>query len=140
MKCNYQILKDIPLSVDCYQGDVGVDDIIKLLDEKTEDLNYNANMSVLIDMRDSHIQLEGSDIQKYINYIKKNKKLHGERNIAYLISTTKQYRTGNAIRKYDVGIPLDIQLFDDIDHAIDWLRIPFRYKMQVEEHLVDIRV
>lgn len=128
----YKIYPEINLVVDCWFGELTADKIVheKLLQAK--DPLWSFEYDTIADIRNTTFSNLKDEIDKVINYSKRDHRWTGNRRTAHITSTPDQVVFQMLLRN---SLPKTFKnsfaLFSTLEVAFDWLTIPEKEMLKV---------
>jgi len=105
-----------------------------------EDENYDANMDVLIDLRDSIAITFRFELLDLVDFVKKNVKLPKRVKICVFYSSPNQEFILKAYKPMAKLLNMDVEKFKDFESGINWLGFDAKQKSTIEETLRSLRI
>ena len=106
-------------------------EIIKIIQSAKENPHLESDYSVIVDVRNAHINMTEDDIEEASTFVYENSQQFGIKKFAILVLTAEQTtRAVEFVHHYKQSS--FYQVFKSLDAALSWLKIPAVNKSQVE--------
>ncbi len=122
----YKIIPDKRLIIEYFEGILTLDEILKFVRCIKMDKNFDTSFNSLIDLSDMEMEVSAKEVEKYVNYLKKNKSLMGNRKLAMITKTPEHVVIATLYKLLGKDLPLNIKVFSTFEAAIRWLGV-FRF-------------
>jgi hypothetical protein len=135
---SYIILPDLKLIIESYSDKTTINDALELKEKEINDLYYDSSFNFIILFVNFTIPIKTdteSEINKYIDSIKSNKKILGNRKSAILTEKPNQVVLGNFYEMATKELPMNFKIFSTIRSALNWIGIPNEYEQIVAKHI-----
>ncbi|TLX72993.1 hypothetical protein E9993_16130 [Labilibacter sediminis] len=110
-KLNYLILPELSLIIEYYSGAFHADELIDFKRKIGMDEKYDPNYNVISDIRELSFLFEIDEVQKYMEFIAKNKRYIGARKTAMITSTPSQVVTSLKFNLLKTNLPIVLDVF-----------------------------
>jgi len=122
-KVVYKILPEYRLILEIYFGPIQITDVFELKKIQIEDKDYNANFNFIVFVDRAEMLMTESDYEEYVDAIKTNTKIVGERKTALLTRTPHQVVSMYFYEKAGRNLPISYNIFSTLDSALLWVGI-----------------
>jgi len=134
----YKILKDVELVIQYYKDDITLDDIKRLKINLINDIDFNSNFKLLIDIRKARYKLTVKEIEELVDFVSVKLKDKSLKRTAFLTSTPLQVaKTSIYILNKNIGSG-HYKIFSTIEAASHWLGIDLN-KIDVVSSIINMK-
>lgn len=131
----YRIFPDKKLILERFSGKFDIRDLLRYQLSLSRDDEFSSAYNEFFDIRDAEFIFTQSEIAIIIYFMKKNRKLIGNRKIAYLVDSTNQVIHSLLFKAAADSLPMEVETVRDIDTALDYLGLPNNEAAMIEESL-----
>jgi hypothetical protein len=104
-------------------GVVNFENLVKVKADQDQDPSFDANFSLLTDVRDAEVQFSAEEIHQYIQYLKSEFKEGENRRIALVTATPLAVAVGTMVQSGTAEMSDELRIFSTPSVALDWLNV-----------------
>ncbi|MDO9273915.1 MAG: hypothetical protein Q7T92_00010 [Lutibacter sp.] len=123
-KFAYKIFLNKNLTVKYYNGILSLSDIIDSISVSGQHPDWKPTMNIIHDIRDVVLDLEEKEIQELLQYVKEDKKLYGERKVAFITNRPNQVVFTFILTNIKNESLVNMNTFSTLNAAIEWVELP----------------
>jgi len=135
----YRILPNIKTVVEYYSGEIFVEDLFEIKKEISKQHDYSPNYNLIMDLRDTDLKMDQSDVLKYIEFVKSSSRIKGERNSALLTEKPNEFVVATLFGLINKDLPINTSVFTTLGAAVNWLFNSFRNFSVLEKTLNNLK-
>lgn len=120
---NFKMFHQQKLILETYVGEVNADILIANKKRIAESNEYHSNYDILLDFRQADFNFSVTDLEIIVEYLKNNKALQGNKNVAYLTNKPNQVALTTMFASRIKSIPIRPKVFSTISAALNYLNI-----------------
>ena len=119
MECQiyYRIFPELHLWVEHYSGTVSVEEIINQRKRVVEAPNYQAEYNAIADFREAILPFKLSELRKFIELLRENVSMRGNRKVGILTNTPQQVAISELYRLNVGELPMKVEIFSTVEAA-----------------------
>ncbi len=122
MAVEIEVLTDRNLIYATMRGQFGLRDALHMFDSYVSHPDFRPGMNILVDLREAHMVPSPDDIQNLAVYVREHLAQRGTDYKAALVADSGIKRaTAEVYQNLARSMPMDVQVFNDLDVAYDWL-------------------
>lgn len=124
---SYKVFPDKRLVLEFHAG-IGTFERLKAFKlVEAADSNFSHNYDTLIDIRNTTIDGDRKDVNRYIEFAAAHGGVSGKRKMAVLTDTPKHVVFFTFMNMFSIALPQSMKLFSTPEAAISWLGDPLGY-------------
>lgn len=135
----YIIINELNLIIEYYSGSISMEDMIQLKKETTEQRTYSPNFDVIMDFRDSTLNIEVAGLSKYVDFANTFDKIVGKRRTGFITSKPNEVVLTTMFGFIKGDLPIDSQTFSTLEALWIWLDKPINQYEIVKQKLEQLR-
>ncbi|MDY0102485.1 MAG: hypothetical protein RBS07_06065 [Lentimicrobium sp.] len=125
----YKIFPDLRLHIEVFQGPLNIADLIELKNIEILDDSYNPNYNGIVSIEGVQINVKTKeDFAKYIESIKNDFRIIGNRRSAILTKTPGQVVAGVLYERAVKEFPMNFKIVSTIKAALEWINISYDFE------------
>jgi len=128
----YKILPEFRIIIEFVYGQINYLDIMELKKAEIEHKDYNPNFNFIAVIQNAQISTTEDEISLYINTIKENSRIIGNRKSAILTSTPDQVVISTIYQLAAEMLPMNFKIFSTIDSALSWIEMPRQSGLKIK--------
>jgi hypothetical protein len=137
-RTSYIILPDLKLIIELFSNSTTINDAIELKKLEIKDVNYDASFNFIvlfinIDLRSTDIT--EIEIKKYVESIKSDKQIIGNRKSAIIAEKPNQVVLGTLYEMIAKELPMNFKIFSTIQAAMFWIGLSSEYESIVLKNI-----
>ncbi|HEB59104.1 MAG TPA: STAS/SEC14 domain-containing protein [Gammaproteobacteria bacterium] len=122
MAVDIEILPDRDLVYVTMAGQFGLRDALRMFDSYVSHPDFRPGMNILVDLREAYLVPTPDDLQNMATYVREHLSMRGTDYKAALVAESGIKRaTAEIYQSLASSMPMDVQVFNDLDAAYDWL-------------------
>ena len=123
-KFSYKIFPELNLCYSYFSGDTNIDDIYNFINVLTRDETYHPSISSIVDFRMTDLYFKKNDGKNYVDFVRGNPDIKGERQVAFLTTTPQQTVNSIEYQMLARGLPMRVDVFTTLGACLNWCHIP----------------
>lgn len=129
MKGKYSVIfcEDVGLTIELLEGDIYLEDLMKMLQQQVYHPNYNASNNVITDVRKARLHITQGEMEKLVGHIADHGFLMVKKKVALL--TKEPYHvvasTLFSLNMRDLNHPQLVNIYSTVDAVLRWLILPW---------------
>jgi len=131
----YEIINDLRLIIEYYNGEFHIDELIHFKEGVGEDSNYNPEYNIIHDFGESHFGVEFSDIKKYVDFLLRNSCHVGKRKVTMITSTPNQVVTAMGFEMQKQNLPVESKVTSTFDAAASFVELSEEAHREIEKRI-----
>jgi hypothetical protein len=134
---SYIILPDLKLILELYTDQSSITSALELKKNEIKDKNYDSNFNFIISFTDLNASpsLADHEIQRYIDAIKSDKQILGNRKSAILTDKPNQVVIGTFYELAAKELPMNFKIFSSLEAALNWIGLSGEYESIVSDNI-----
>ncbi len=139
-KTEYKIFPENGILIEYLGGHISWSDYFELKKQELSDPDYNPSYNVITDMRSIKVYSEDLDgIDNYIQFIKENNQIVGNRKTAMLTDDSKHVVHSEVLKHMLSYFPMELRTVSTYYAAFEWTELNFDTRIQLVKHLEELR-
>ena len=138
LRSQYRILEKALLIVECHEGLLTLENMIRFRQEQRLDRNFTPELNILMDLRHVEISGEPVEVENYVSFYKANQNISGNRRIAVLTDTPNQVFYTTLFEQFSKMLSQKTKIFSTLDASFNWLNVDIP-KQQIEQIILQLR-
>ncbi|TYA71664.1 hypothetical protein [Seonamhaeicola marinus] len=119
----FKILERHKLIVEYYKGHFELSDSFYVKKIETSDSAYSPDYNLIVDFREAKIALTSKDVLTYVDFVKSQPQMQGNRKTAFLINTPKEAAITTLYSNYVSALTYIGEVFSTEEAALKWLKL-----------------
>jgi hypothetical protein len=137
-KNSYKILPDLKLILELFSTETSINDALELKKNEINNKDYNSSFNFIVVLHGSNspVRLEAeNEIKIFIDSIKTNQEILGNRRSAILTHTPNQMVLGTFYESAAKDLPMNFEIFSTIQSAIHWIGLSSKDEPVIAKHI-----
>lgn len=138
-KTAYYIFPEKFLIVEYYAGNIKLADIMALKRQLMQDDAFDVNYNILVDFRETVVEVNEKEVRSYIKFIEDEESLTGERTTVFVTSNPEHVVLFTMFENLPKNVFIRVHIVSTVTKAIAYLRLPMTDVAFIESTFIKLK-